>query len=79
MKLDEIPTHAISQKHSEPDQCGVEFTGVSVKWPAAEDQVEDTLIDISFGVSPGQVLAVVGHVGSGKVSLFHSLVLKYFE
>ena len=77
--LDEMSDVSLTNGGSEPDQCGVEFTGVSVKWPAAEDQVEDTLIDISFGVSPGQVLAVVGHVGSGKVGLFHSLVLKYFE
>ena len=77
--LDEMSDVSLTNGGSEPDQCGVDFIGVSAKWQASEEKDDDTLKEVSFRVKPRQVLAVVGHVGSGKVSLFHSLVLKYFE
>ena len=66
--LDEVANPSISNpKRPEPKQCGVDLNGVTVKWPAADEQEDDTLKEISFRVQPNQVLAVVGHVGSGKV------------
>ena len=40
---------------------------MAVKWPSAPKSEENTLAEVSFTIRPGQVLAVVGHVGSGKV------------
>ena len=70
--LDEIAGR-VCEKRPERNQCEINLSGVTVKWPASDEQEEDTLKDISFRVKPGQVLAIVGHVGSGKVS--HFLVL----
>lgn len=50
--------------------CGIDLNQVTVKWPAAAESEENTLTDISFTVRPGQVLAVVGQVGAGKVMQF---------
>jgi len=66
--LDEIAERSNDQKRPEPEECGVEFDRIRVKWPTADENDDQTLKDISFRVKPGQVLAVVGHVGSGKVS-----------
>ena len=41
---------------------------LNVKWPAAGDTEDNTLTDLTFTVRVGQLLAVVGHVGAGKVS-----------
>ena len=67
--LDEIADSSKNKIRPQPDQCGVDSTDVTVKWPSADEQEDDTLKNISFKVKPRQVLAVVGHVGSGKVSL----------
>ena len=48
-------------------ECYVECKNITVKWPATGESEGNTLTDISFKVHPGQVLAVVGQVGSGKV------------
>jgi len=59
-----------------PASCGVVLENVTVKWPASADEEENTLTDVSLRVGPGQTLAVVGHVGAGKVNLF---LLEAFE
>ena len=41
----------------------VEYRGVGFRYP---DTGQDALHDVSFSVEPGQVLALVGHSGSGK-------------
>ncbi len=46
----------------------VELRKVSVKWPVASvDQEETTLTDVSLTVRNGQLLTIVGQIGSGKV------------
>lgn len=67
MLLDEVSDSSVPYKRPQSDECGVDLTEVTVKWPIADEQEGNTLKNISFGVKPGQVLAIVGHVGSGKV------------
>ena len=43
----------------------IELDRVTAKWPSATEG--NTLSNLSFTVRPGQVMAVVGQVGSGKV------------
>ena len=49
-------------------ECSIDLKQVTVKWPAAAETEDNTLTDVSFQVKPGKVLAVVGQVGSGKVT-----------
>jgi len=66
--LDEKSTEEIISRPKLED-CKIDCQNVTVKWPAAAETEDNTLTDVSFSVSPGQVLAVVGQVGSGKVIL----------
>ena len=45
--------------------CIVDLDKVTAKWPSATEG--NTLTNLSFTVRPGQVMAIVGQVGSGKV------------
>ncbi len=46
----------------------IEFNNVSVKWPVVlTENEESTITNASFKVRPGQLLTVVGPIGSGKV------------
>lgn len=74
--LDEKSTEEIITRPKLED-CKIDCQNVTVKWPAAAETEENTLTDVSFSVAPGQVLAVVGQVGSGKVML-NSFRSKYF-
>lgn len=51
--------------------CRIKCKNATAKWPSAStDGQEDdgnTLKDVSFVVKPGQLMAIIGHVGSGKV------------
>jgi len=49
-------------------ECSIDLKKVTVKWPAAAETEDNTLTDVSFQVKPGKVLAVMGQVGSGKVT-----------
>lgn len=51
---------------------GVRLEGVTARW--SESSTENTLASVSFGVKPGQLLAIIGPVGSGKSSLFHAIL-----
>jgi len=73
--LDEVPEKPAQEIRPKSENCSIIFDRVTVKWPAAGEQEDNTLTDISFTVQPGQILAVVGHVGSGKVSFSVSSVL----
>ena len=68
MELSEIAT-ANESDWKRDGHPHIRCTGVAVKWPAAtaKESEKITLDDITFNVQSGQVLAVVGHVGSGKV------------
>ena len=65
--LDEVSSSVGSVKRPELNQCEIELKQVTVKWPSAGEQEDYTLKDVSVTVRPGQILAVVGPVGSGKV------------
>lgn len=49
--------------------CSLTVSGVTAKWSNATE--ENTLTDVSFSVKAGELLAVVGPVGSGKVCNLH--------
>ncbi|WP_018922438.1 ABC transporter ATP-binding protein [Salsuginibacillus kocurii] len=52
----------------------VEFDGVTFSY----DGETNVLTDISFSVSPGETLALVGHTGSGKSSIIN-LLMRFYE
>jgi ABC-type multidrug transport system fused ATPase/permease subunit len=52
----------------------VVFDGVSFTYPARDH----TLEDISFGVQPGQCIALVGPTGAGKTTLI-SLLMRFYD
>jgi ATP-binding cassette, subfamily B, bacterial len=64
--------------HSAPMRGEIEFRGVSFTYPAAaglqspsasDSRPEQVLKDVSFHVSPGQTVAIVGQTGAGKTTL----------
>jgi ABC-type multidrug transport system fused ATPase/permease subunit len=50
---------------------GISIMNVTAKW--TEDLPENTLTDVNLEVRPGGLVAVIGPVGSGKVSYRYSL------
>jgi ATP-binding cassette subfamily C protein LapB len=54
---------------------GIEFKNVSFKYP---DQPMDALSGVSFKISPGEKVAFIGRIGSGK-STIEKLVLGLYE
>ena len=56
--------------------CSIKCQEIAVKWPGApsvmDEDHEMVLVDISFTVQPGQSLAIVGPVGSGKVKSLYN-------
>lgn len=73
-EMTETPERVDGQQRAPLDQCKVDLKQVTVKWPAASEAEGNTLKDISLSVRPGQVLAVVGQVGSGKSSLLNVIL-----
>jgi len=61
--LDEMPKK--SNQTAEGKKSFIELDRVTAKWPYVTEG--NTLSNVSFAVRPGQVMAVVGQVGSGKV------------
>lgn len=66
--MDEVKNEPELEVRQPLSECIVELNHATVKWPAAGEKEDHTLIDISFTVRPGQVLAIVGQVGAGKVN-----------
>ncbi|PNF26824.1 hypothetical protein B7P43_G17385 [Cryptotermes secundus] len=54
------------------DVKGIKIANVTARW--SEDLPENTLTDVSLDVRPGELVAVVGPVGSGKTSLLHAIL-----
>jgi ABC-type dipeptide/oligopeptide/nickel transport system ATPase component len=52
--------------HEQDQKLGVTITNGCAKW--TPDSIVDTLTNISLQVKPGKFCAVIGPVGSGKVS-----------
>lgn len=50
----------------------ISIESASAKW--VEHEKEDTLQDITIKVKPGELIAVVGQVGSGKSSLLNVIL-----
>ena len=82
-KLLDEPVTIASQQNAlrlEAPRGEIEFRNVwfsyrNVPEPANEDWV---LRDVSFRVSPGQNIAIVGHTGAGKTTLI-SLLLRFYD
>jgi len=52
--------------------CRIKCKNATAKWPSSastdgQEENGNTLKNISFVVEPGQLMAIIGHVGSGKV------------
>ena len=60
----------MKSRPSSADCCVIEIKDLSTKWPADSETNKDyyTLTDLSLTVRTGQLLAVVGQVGAGKVN-----------
>lgn len=60
-----------SELRPKPKDCSVEVNQVSARWTTTSKT--DDLSDVSFKSVPGDLTAIVGEVGSGKVPLTLSL------
>lgn len=67
------PIPAIGEKSD--GQAFVEMRDYSAKWE--EDTLEPTLDKISFRAEPGQLIAIIGPVGAGKVGHVHFVSERY--
>ncbi|XP_068086467.1 ATP-binding cassette subfamily C member 4 isoform X2 [Anabrus simplex] len=54
------------------DEVVVKFHGLTAKWNQGSD--DNTLSNINLTVKKGQLVAVIGPVGSGKSSLLHAIL-----
>lgn len=56
----------------EENRYSVSLVNASAKWLAFEK--EDTLENININVKPGELIAIVGQVGSGKTSVLNVIL-----
>ena len=72
----------VSEKHNALDfsnnNVSVEFKDVSFGYTNQNEEYHQVLHNISFKVSPGQVVAIVGPTGTGKTSLI-SLLTRFYD
>lgn len=69
------PAVTPGQAQNAPETGTVEFRDVSFRYPGAQ---EDALSHISFRVSKGQTLAIIGATGSGKSTLI-GLIPRFYD
>jgi ATP-binding cassette subfamily B protein len=60
----------------DPAQGGVAFEGVSFTYPGEGNS--PSLNDLSFGIRPGERVAIVGPSGAGKSTIFQ-LILRFYD
>lgn len=72
--LDELHSHGLvtSNLRPKPEDCGIKAENVYASWN--KNLVKPTLSNLNFDVSQGELLAVIGAVGSGKSSLLMSIL-----
>lgn len=56
------------------EPTSVEFKNVTFRYPSSQ---VDNLVDLSFALSQGQTLGIVGRTGSGKTTLLKQLLREY--
>ncbi len=66
----EIQSPAQPAQPAEPARGAVEARGLTVAYPGSQ---RPTLVDVSFRLNPGELVAVVGPVGCGKTTLARAL------
>ncbi|VAW40204.1 Heterodimeric efflux ABC transporter, permease/ATP-binding subunit 1 [hydrothermal vent metagenome] len=74
VRQEQEPIAVGTHRPATPLRGAVRFEKVNFTYEGEEDQV---LHDISFGVEPGQVVALLGSTGSGKTSLVN-LLLRFY-
>ncbi|MEQ9564196.1 MAG: ABC transporter ATP-binding protein [Woeseiaceae bacterium] len=70
----EVPARRGDAQHGPEPGRGLEFRNVSFSYPGSNSKA---LSDISFCITPGQSLALVGENGSGKTTLIKLLTRLY--
>uniref|UniRef100_H2YL87 Uncharacterized protein n=1 Tax=Ciona savignyi TaxID=51511 RepID=H2YL87_CIOSA len=75
LMLDEIEDHRHKLPPKSYQDCGVELNDFTAWWTEDEASANmATLQDITLKVEPGQLLAVIGPVGSGKSSFLNAIL-----
>ncbi|XP_066976379.1 ATP-binding cassette sub-family C member 4-like isoform X2 [Macrobrachium rosenbergii] len=75
LEMEELEeTNRVQKSNLRPKlkDCGVTVSGLTAKWSEATE--ENTLTNITCSVKAGELLAVIGPVGSGKGSLLHAIL-----
>jgi ATP-binding cassette subfamily B protein len=65
-----ILSPAVPQAPAQPARGAIEARGLTVRY---EDAPRPALVDVSFRVEPGELVAVVGPVGCGKTTLARAI------
>ncbi|XP_064120685.1 ATP-binding cassette sub-family C member 4-like [Macrobrachium nipponense] len=75
LEMEELEeTNRVQKSNLRPKlkDCGVTVSGLTAKWSEATE--ENTLTNVTCSVKAGELLAVIGPVGSGKGSLLHAIL-----